>query len=234
MTGVGFSVVGFIFQGKSLDAPNSKLSVIMPLLNVSTLVTSLIGVFLFRERVRKLEWVGIAFITFGSILVCALDRGSGSYELNNKLLTICYLAGITSMVALAVAFTLYQSRKGAEILLAISSGFGFGMAALALKMLALDLKQTIGGFHVSDPHFLITFLTSPNGWLLIVFNLIGFALFQLSFAHGRISLVGPFSQVFSMVIPVVAGILAFHESLVASQWLGVMTVTIGTFIVSRE
>lgn len=234
LSGVGFSVGGFIFQGKSMDAPNSKLSVIMPLLNVSTLMTSLIGVFLFREKVRKLEWLGIAVITSGSILVCACDRGPGSYELNRQLLTVCYLAGIASMAALAVAFTLYQSRRGAEILLAISSGFGFGMGAVALKMLDLDLKRAIGGFHVSDPHFLITFLASPNGWMLIVFNLVGFALFQLSFAHGRISLVGPFSQVFSMVIPVLAGILAFHESLVALQWLGVVTVTIGTFVVGRE
>jgi drug/metabolite transporter (DMT)-like permease len=70
--------------------------------------------------------------------------------------------------------------------------------------------------------------------MLIVFNLAGFALFQLSFAHGRISLVGPFSQVFSMVIPVLAGILAFHESLVAWQWFGVVTVTVGTFLVGRE
>jgi len=234
LTGVGFAVAGFIFQGKSMDAPNSKLSVIMPLLNVSTLVTSLIGVFLFREKVRRLEWLGIAIITFGSILVCAFDGGYVSHELNRPLLTVCYLAGIMSMAFLAAVFTLYQSRRGAEILLAVGSGFGFGIGAVALKMLDLDLKGTIGGFYVSDPHFLLTFLTSPNGWMLIVFNLAGFALFQLSFAHGRISLVGPFSQVFSMVIPVMAGILAFHEPLVAWQWLGVVTVTIGTFIVGRE
>ncbi len=127
MSGVGFSVGGFIFQGKSMDAPDSKLSVIMPLLNVSTLVTSLIGVFLFREKVRKLEWLGIAIITFGSILVCAFDRGLGSYELNRRLLTVCYLTGIMSMAALAVAFTVYQSRRGAEILLAFISCFGSGM-----------------------------------------------------------------------------------------------------------
>jgi len=234
LAGVGFSVLGFIFQGKSMDASGSKLSVIMPLLNVSTLVTSLIGVFLFRERVRRLEWLGIAIITFGSVWVCAFDSGSGSHELNRRLLTVCYLAGITSMAAMAAAFTLYPSGSGAEVLLAIGSGFGFGMAAVALKMFDLDLKQTIGGFHVSDPHFLLSLLTSPSGWMLIVFNLAGFALFQLSFAHGRISLVGPFSQVFSMVIPVLAGILAFHESLVAWQWFGVVTVTVGTFLVGRE
>lgn len=135
------------------------------------------------------------------------------------------------MAALVTAFALTKSRAGAEILLAVGSGFGFGMAAVALKMLDYDLKEIIGGFHVTDPHFLLVFLTSPNGWMLIVFNLAGFGLFQLSFAHGRIALVGPLSQVFSMVIPVMAGILAFHESMVVWQWLGVMVVTASTFLV---
>jgi len=234
LAGVGFSVLGFVFQGKSMDAPGSNLSVIMPMLNVSTLVTSLVGVFLYKERVRKLEWLGIAIVTFGSIWVCALDRGSCPHELDRRLLALCYVAGITSMVALAAAFTLRSSRNGAEVLLAIGSGFGFGMGAVALKMLDLDLKQTIGGFNVSDPHFLVTLLTSANGWMLMAFNLAGFALFQLSFAHGRISMVGPFSQVFTMVVPVMAGILAFHESLVPWQWFGILAVTAGTFLVGRE
>ena len=231
LTGLGFAVAGFIFQGKSIDAPHSKLSVIMPLLNISTIVTSLIGICLLRERVKKLDWAGIAILTSGAVLVCAFDRGGGSHGLSRGHLTVCYLAGIGSMAVLTTAFILTKSRRGAEILLAIGSGFGFGMGAVALKMLDYDLKQTIGGFHVSDPYFLLTFLTSPNGWMLIVFNLAGFALFQLSFAHGRITLIGPLSQVFSMVIPVMAGIVAFRESLVTWQWLGVMTVTVGTFLV---
>jgi len=85
LAGVGFAVAGFIFQGKSIDAPHSKLSVIMPMLNVSTIVTSLIGVLLLRERVRKLEWLGIAAVTFGAILVCAFDRGGGSHGLHKGL-----------------------------------------------------------------------------------------------------------------------------------------------------
>ncbi len=234
LAGLGFIVAGFIFQGKSIDAPHSKLSVIMPLLNISTIVTSLIGVFLLRERVRKLEWLGIATLTFGAVLVCAFDRGGGSQGLSKGLLTVCYLIGIGSMAVLLAAFSLARSKRGAEILLAIGSGFGFGMGAMALKMLDYDLKQTIGGFHVTDPHFLLTFLSSPNGWTLIVFNLAGFAFFQLSFAHGRISLIGPLSQVFSMIIPVMGGILAFHESVVTWQWLGVVVVTASTFLVGSE
>jgi len=144
---------------------------------------------------------------------------------------ICYLVGIGSMVALVGAFTLTKLWRGAEIMPAIASGFGFGMGAVALKMLDYDLKRTIGGFHVTDPHFFTTFLTSPNGWMLILFNLIGFALFQLGFAHGRISWVGPFSQVLPMVIPVMAGILAFQESMVVWQGFGVMVVTVSTFFV---
>ena len=119
-------------------------------------------------------------------------------------------------------------------MLAVGSGLGFGLGAVALKMLDLDLKVTAGGFNVTDPQFLVTFLTSANGWMLIVFNLAGFALFQLSFAHGRISLVGPFSQVFAMVIPVMAGVLAFRESLVAWQWVGIAIVAVGTFAVRGE
>jgi len=234
MAGVGFAVAGFIFQGKSIDAPGSKLSVIMPLLNISTIVTSLVGVFLLRERVKYSEWLGIGTLTLGAILVCAFDRGGGSHGMSKGLLIVCYLVGIVSMSALVAAFTLVKSWRGAEILLAIASGFGFGMGAVALKMLDYDLKQAIGGFHVSAPQFLLTFLTSPNGWLLIVFNLAGFSLFQLSFAHGRISLIGPLSQVFSMVIPVMAGIITFHESMVLWQWLGVVVVTVSTFLVGSK
>jgi drug/metabolite transporter (DMT)-like permease len=233
VVGLGFSVAGFVFQGKSIDAPGSKLSVIMPLLNISTIVTSLIGVLLLAERVQKLEWLGITALTFGAVLVCAFDRGGESHELHKGLLIVCYLIGIGSMAALVAAFTLTRSWKGAETLLAIASGFGFGMGAVALKMLDYDLKNVIGGFYVTDPHFLVTFLGSPNGWMVIVFNLVGFALFQLSFAHGRVSMVGPFSQVFAMVSPVMAGILAFRESVVVWQWLGVMVVTASIFLVGR-
>jgi drug/metabolite transporter (DMT)-like permease len=231
VAGLGFAVAGFIFQGKSIDAAGSKLSVIMPLLNVSTIVTSLIGVFLLRERVRNLEWLGIATLTLGAVLVSALDKGGESHGVTRALLTVSYVTGMLSMGALVTAFALKKSRAGAEILAAVGSGFGFGMAAVALKMLDCDLKEMIGGFHVTDPRFLLVFLTSANGWMLIVFNLAGFALFQLSFAHGRIALVGPLSQVFSMVIPVMAGIVAFRESLVPWQWLGVLTVTAGTFLI---
>ena len=231
MAGLGAVVAGFIFQGKSIDAPGSKLSVIMPLLNLSTIVTSLIGVFLLREKVRNLEWLGITTLTLGAVLVSAFDTGGGSHGVARALLTISYVTGIVCMAALLTGFALTKSRAGAEILLAVGSGFGFGMAAVALKMLDCDLKEMIGGFHVTDPRFLLVFLTSPNGWMLIVFNLAGFALFQLSFAHGRIALVGPLSQVFSMVIPVMAGIVAFRESLLSWQWLGVLTVALGTFLI---
>jgi drug/metabolite transporter (DMT)-like permease len=231
LSGLGFAVAGFIFQGKSIDAPDSKLSVIMPLLNLSTIVTSLIGVCLLRERVEKLDWAGIATLTLGAVLVCAFDQGGGSHGPTKGYLTLCYGVGVASMAILTAAFVLARSRRGGEILLAIGSGFGFGMGAVALKMLDGDLKQAIGGFHVSNPDFLLAFLASPNGWMLIVFNLLGFAMFQLSFAHGRITLIGPLSQVFSMVVPVMAGIAAFGESLVPWQWLGVATVTLGTLLV---
>ena len=234
LVGLGFAILGFICQGKSIDAPESKLAVIMPLLNLSTLVTSVIGVFLFKEKVAKAEWGGIAVITFGSVLVCAFDRGMGASGVNASLLKVCYGVGIVFMAALAGASTIGPTRKGAEMMLAVGSGLGFGMGAVALKMLDLDLKVTAGGFNVTDPQFLVTFLTSANGWMLIVFNLAGFALFQLSFAHGRISLVGPFSQVFAMVIPVMAGVLAFRESLVAWQWVGIAIVAVGTFAVRGE
>ena len=230
LAGLGFAVAGFIFQGKSIDAPHSKLSVIMPLLNISTVVTSLIGIFLLREKVRWLDGFGIAILTSGAVLVCAFDRGGDSPIVSQGSLTVCYLIGVASMAALVAAHRLTRSGRGAELLFAIGSGFGFGMGSVALKMLDLDLKRTIGGFYVSDLSFLLTFLASPNGWMLIVFNLAGFALFQLSFAHGRITLIGPLSQVFSMVIPVMAGILAFRESLAPWQWLGVATVTAGTLM----
>ncbi len=233
LAGVGFAVAGFIFQGESIDAPGSKLSVIMPLLNLSTIVTSLVGVFLLRERVKGSEWIGIAVLTLGAVMVFAFDRGGGSHALRGPLLAVCYLIGIGSMGALLAASALARAWGGAEILLAIGSGLGFGMGAVALKMLDYDLKGAIGGFNVLDPHFLLVFLTSPNGWMLIAFNLAGFTLFQLSFAHGRISLIGPFSQVFSMVIPVIAGILAFGESLVPWQWLGVGIVAAGTLLAGR-
>lgn len=230
LVGVGFAAAGFIFQGKSIDAPHSKRSVIMPLLNLSTIITSLIGVFLFKEAVCATEWAGIAILTLGAVLVCAFDKGGGSSAISKNLLLACYGIGAVMMVLTTIAFTAARSWKGAEILLAIGSGFGFGMGAVALKMLDYDLKGAIGGFNVTDPRFLFTLLTSPNGWMLITFNLAGFALFQLSFAHGRISLIGPFSQVFSMIIPVAAGFMAFGESLVTWQWIGMATVCLGTIL----
>jgi drug/metabolite transporter (DMT)-like permease len=231
LLGLGFLIAGFIFQGKSMDAPGSKLSVIMPLLNISTVVTSLIGVFVLREQVKATEWLGIAALTLGAVMISCFDTGSASRVFDTVLLDVSYLAGIASMGALLAGFGMGRSRRRGEVFLAIGSGLGFGMAAVALKMFDLDVKSTIGGFHVSDPRFFLTLLTSPNGWMFIVFNLAGFALFQLSFAHGRIFLIGPLSQVFAMVIPVVAGIAAFHESLVAWQWAGVVVVTASTFFV---
>lgn len=231
LLGLGFLIAGFIFQGKSMDAPGSKLSVIMPLLNISTVVTSLIGVFLLREKVKATEWLGVAALTLGAVMISCFDTSGVSRAFDKVLLAASYLAGIALMAALLAGFSIAGSRGKGEVFLAIGSGLGFGMAAVALKMFDLDAKETIGGFNISDPHFLLTLLTSPNGWMFIVFNLAGFALFQLSFAHGRIFLIGPLSQVFATVIPVVAGITVFHESLAAWQWVGVVVVAASAFFV---
>lgn len=230
LSGILIGILGGLVYAQALSM--GDLSMIQPLANTTILFTILIGVFLLNERLSKMEWSGLFILLSGAVLIGLSSSQETSVNPSSQA-----LYGFAAVILLIAALILVVQRLArklipVELTLAVSAGFGFGLANVFLKVITFIAEQQLGQFNVLDAQTWRVILFTLPTLLVALLNVISFVLMQGAFAHGRVSLITPVTTIFSVLIPILAGLLIFQEQASALRLIGIVVIIPGAILLS--
>jgi drug/metabolite transporter (DMT)-like permease len=219
------------------------LTIVKPIITFYVVVAALLGATLLHERITRIEIFGIAVAVVGaSMLGLQGEAMTGDLvhlgEQYRGMVAITLLCiGLSVVAALPTRIPALERLVGRETSLSAVSGINWGLGTAWYKLLANELFQfpsveAAGGVMAAalTPAFYGDLLTSPALWLLLVLNVVGFGVYQLAFASGRVAVVTPIVMAATMVAPLIAGGWVYGEDLPPLKVAGIATVAVGTVI----
>jgi uncharacterized membrane protein len=165
------------------------------------------SVVILGERATPREWVGIAAIMLGMLmLTLSLNGGEadGAFEPG----TLLILTALLTVAALAPMAVARMNASGAAA--AIFSGVAFGLGALFTKAMTLELAGDTGSLA-------LRIVSNPYVYGVIAANIIGIVMLQNSFHSARAIIAMPLSGALSNIVPIVGGMIVFGERLPAGS-----------------
>ncbi len=182
----------------------APISIIQPTLGVGLAVLAGFSIFYLREKIGALEWAAFASMLTGMILlgVSAADEGAPPMPEWGPLLGITAAALLLSGVAYVLGKRGALAGMRTDFLLGIFSGLFIGIAALYTKAMFtfLDNEQKLMGFGICLP-------------VMIAANVVGMAVMQSGFQHGKALVVVSLEAVLNKVVAIVGGMIALSEFL---------------------
>jgi multidrug transporter EmrE-like cation transporter len=175
------------------------------------------SVVILGERANRREWVGIAAIVFG-MLMLTLSLQGGEVDGLFEPATLLMFAALLTIVGLAPMAVPRMNASGAAA--AIFSGVAFGLGGLFTKAMTDDF---IAGAAAGSLAFRI--VANPYVYALIVANIIGIVMLQNSFHSARAIIAMPLSGALSNIVPIVGGMIVFGERLPAGSIPAAMRVS---------
>jgi len=204
------------------------ITLVQPIVCLTGVVAAIGGVVFLKEKVSRIEWIGIAAILLGVVLVGVAGHGETSTMPSG----LSVLA-LNAMTVLLVIGALALKRLGAtlEFGLAVAAGVSFGLANVMGKLLTQRVILEVG-----DP-FSLTRLAVWGSlaidyplYIVIACNLVGATLQQTAFANGRASVVTPILTIIANILPIVAALAFFSEQIEALHAIGIAVVVVGTVL----
>lgn len=219
LLGLAMVVAGWLLFVQATSV--GELSLIQPLMSAGDVVLVLMSVVLLRERLSRLEGLGIAATIGGAVLLAsdATRVQASSYDLRALLL-------LFGLAAAAVLASLWWSQRHAraEVGLALAVGLLFGAGATLTKVLAA--QQAAIGVDVLS----LQTLGNPMVAAVVAANVTGLVLLHLAFKIGRAAVVVPVQLAAASAFAVLAGGFAFNESITLWRASGVLVILLGTAV----
>jgi drug/metabolite transporter (DMT)-like permease len=183
------------------------------------IVTALLGLTIFKEAVRPLQWLGFALGIGGVAL--AVGEGLGARHGAGAGLG-AYLAVLIGLIGISTG-TLYQKRHGSDV--DPRSGLALQQLVAALLLLPLALYE---GFRFDGS---VVFLASL-GWVIGVNSLAAFALLFVLLRRGALNQV---ATLFFLMPPVTAVIdyAVLGDALTPFKVAGLVLAALGVWLATR-
>jgi drug/metabolite transporter (DMT)-like permease/RimJ/RimL family protein N-acetyltransferase len=217
------ALVGILQLGVSFAAlywaaaQGVNVGLIALVIGTMPIVTALLGRVLFREGIRRLQWIGFALGFAGVALAVGEGvtpgRGAGP---------AAYLAVLAGLLAISVG-TVYQKRHASNV----DPRTGLAVQHFAATLLLLPLAAHEGFRTDTSAAFFATL-----GWVIGVNSLAGFALFFVLLRRGAVNQV---ASLFFLMPPVTAVIdyLVLGDALTAYKVAGLALATLGVYLATR-
>jgi len=225
--GIAVMTAGWVLFLKAIA--NAPVSIVQPVLGLGLCVLALFSVVFLHERLRPLEWAGIALMIAGVVLL-GLSGASGSSG-TALVTTIPLLVVSVAMLAL-VAGAVRLARAGhavpLPIVLGVAAGVLIGLGALYAKGLFLSLE--------AGSSMLAWLVFLP---LMTVANLGGLWIQQAGFQQGRALIVVAMNAVTNKIVTIVGGMAMLGEllppdtKLALARVAGFATILLGTAVLAR-
>ncbi|MEW5945316.1 MAG: EamA family transporter [bacterium] len=222
---------GWIFHFQSLGM--GDISVVQPLFNVQILMVVLVGVLVLREKVRTVEYAGIAVLLAGAMVLSLSAEEVAPAAMRTWVLLA--LTAVFFVVIAALGVMLNRRREGSsfEVALAAVGGLLVGLNAVYMKATTVSVTLARRDFDLTTAGSWLGVLTCPYFWAVAVLGLTATAVIQWAYSHGRAAVAIPVINTVQMVVPIIAGVAVFSESLPAARVAGIAVIAAGTLILNR-
>ncbi len=199
--GMGVQTIGWAMY--VIAVSRSPISIVAVMMQGGIALFVVASVVLLGERARPSEWVGIAAIASGMILLSwSLSAGTAQGATDDRAV-LCL--SIVLVLLAAAPFTQRNLAQGGTAQ-AVASGIAFGLAGLYTKGMTDSLA--VGGGEI-----VIRVLTNPWVYAMMAANISGMIMLQNSFHQARGIITMPLSSGLSNLVPIAGGMLAFGEHL---------------------
>jgi uncharacterized membrane protein len=178
------------------------------------------SVVILGERATPREWVGIAAIVFGMLMLTLSLRGDEAEGAFAPATLLIFTALLTAAGLAPMAVARMNANGTAA---AIFSGVAFGLGALFTKAMTLE-------FAGDAASLVLRLASNPYVYGMIVANIVGIVLLQNSFHSARAIIAMPLSGALSNIVPIIGGMIVFGEGLPAGSTAAAMRV--GAFVLT--
>jgi uncharacterized membrane protein len=196
-------------------------SLVFPITSMAPIIPVVLSPVLFRERLRSVQFVGIAIALFA--IVCLNMTPQGAFQKHVSIFAEWMLYSLLSLVVFGITFL---TQKGATYFIS-------------------DKLCTIGftvGFLLLDPFLLLSWQKPrwpipPSAALISI--LIGLAMgigsltLFAAYRHGKASIVTPYSQLYP-VITIFAAIPLYGEHIDVARGIGIAAAIVAGILLSLE
>lgn len=235
-------LVGFILTNVQwifylLALSMAPLSLIAPMLGFGIVILTIFSHFYLHERIKRIELLSITIIIVGIIFVgvTALPEVSRTIEemfvLFGNPVAISYLISISIIAIIPCVLSISKEYKiTPAIIFGFAAGVGQGIGATFSKGVSAGVENIIAAAENGLWWTMLALMLLGNGVSLVIL--------QIGFQKGKAVIVGPLFNVLGMVLPVVSGVIIFHEWSAQNsfniilQIIGLMIITAGIIILS--
>lgn len=244
LLGGGLALLGALLRWQAFSA--ADVSLLKPLTNINILVVVALCAGLWKERIGRAEWVGIASLLAGVVALSLFSEERTLLAYNLPWYLVSTVASLILVGTLAaVGSAPGCSDKDKELLFALSAGVLYGIATIFLKAMTIEVLQQLGYFHVPDLLCLLVLAGRPSFWLYVSSSTIAFFLLQCAYSHRRASVALPVNNSLSTLVPVLVASLVFSDPLLIlvggqilfpysfMRLIGVATILVGIALLRR-
>lgn len=227
--GMALLLGGYVVYGYALSARAAPISLLQPLSASGLLVVALLAVTYLHERFDTLEWVGVALLLAGVILLgfSAENRPHWKVGVNDLRLMIFLITIAILVVFAATAVRRMSSPARVEFLFGVLAGLLLGTGYLHTKIISLAFQaQRLG-----------LFITA---WICTVIGLVfGLVVLQMGFRRGCALIVTAVNLVTNQVLVVAGGLICLGERFPTEPWpfaarvLGLGGILAGIILLAR-
>jgi uncharacterized membrane protein len=192
-----------------------------------------------HERITKRELVGVFTIVIAAILIGSFRVDTSAAEAKLTTLYIFFPAVCGAYLLLWLA--LQRISRFVGIVIAGFAGALGGFVPLFQKVSTspLGLSSPLLRFRFGEENAVTALLGRgadllSNPWAVawIVISLVSMVVMQFAYKRGKAIQLIPAFAANTILIPVVGGVLAFSERLHVAQWIGVVLIFAGVFLLT--
>jgi uncharacterized membrane protein len=119
------------------------------------------------------------------------------------------------------------------VIAAVAAGAFFGLGDVLMKAATEVARTRTGGFSLASADTLASVAVAPELVFSLVATTLAFAMQQMAFARGRVSLVVPLVGVAGTAVVVVLGAALLGEQVGAARAAGIAVMLAGTLLIGR-
>jgi len=230
MLGLALTIAAFAVEIQALAM--GDVTVVKPLSRIQILFVLAIGVGALGERLARAEWLGVGMIVAGSVLLGSEPGGSRVWVPRTAVIA-AVAVGVGAIVAAGLWFTDRGPGRRREHAPALAAGAFFGLGDILMKAATDAARARTGGFNLATGDTLTSLAVAPELVLSLVATAFAFAVQQMAFSRGRVSLVVPLIGVAGTDVVVVLGATLLQEQISALRAASIAMMLAGTLLIGR-
>ena len=201
---------------------------------------TLFSMLIMKEKVSLRELLGVAIILGAAALIGAFTKENNSEEFRLDILFM--FLGIV-VIPYSVLCIIMNKKLFAGLLIGGFAGALGGFVPLFQKVstsgfgrrFSIAYRSASYAASSDRPEWIMQakeILTNPFALIWVILSIVSMVVLQFSYKRDKAIRIIPVFSACYIVIPVLGGVIGFNEKLHSIQWLGIMLIMLGVFVLT--